>query len=54
MAAHTASGQPLHTNPTVLHHARYPEIYAPVVHGESSVRPGHPAFRSSPRPAGPF
>ena len=28
--------------PTLPHHARHPEIYAPAIHGESSAWPGHP------------
>jgi hypothetical protein len=31
--------------PTLLHHARNPEIYAPAIHGESSAWPGHPPGR---------
>ena len=34
--------------PTLLHHARHPEIYAVAIHGESFVWPGHPAFRLHP------
>jgi hypothetical protein len=33
---------------SLLHQARDPEIYAPVVHDESSVRPGHPALSHHP------
>ena len=48
MAAHTASGQPLHTNPPCCTRPATRKFTHSAVHEESSVWPGHPAFSHHP------